>query len=83
MSTTAHLTSDPTAVKRVIWGTNVDVQESMNMFKDFIGGFTKAHLVQYLQETGKEEDAMMVGSDSTLFYDHYLAEVIILPLLWL
>jgi DNA replication licensing factor MCM4 len=76
------LTSDPTAVKKVIWGTNVDVLESMTMFKDFIAHFTQAQRKKYtrecLGESNEEEEAEMetiTDKDELPFYDYYLSEV--------
>ena len=66
----SHLTSDPTAVKRVIWGTNVDVAESMAMFKDFIANFTQA-----LKIRATNPEAPLSEADQLPFYDHYLSEV--------
>ena len=66
------LTSDPAAVKRVIWGTNVDVTETMMMFKDFLNNFKQLDKKMYL----KEEDMEILEQDNMLFYPHYVAQVI-------
>ena len=91
LSSTTHLTSDPTAVKRVIWGTSVDVNESMAMFKDFISNFTKAHRIRFDRSANAMEDnlddadmradddaqeAESAEENNKPFYDHYLAELL-------
>jgi hypothetical protein len=73
-------TSDPTAVQRVIWGTNVDVTEAISMFKEFISNFTMAHKIRYMMENSDEmigNEPEMNPSDHLPFYDHYLSEVIL------
>lgn len=72
-------TSDPTAVQRVIWGTNVDVTEAISMFKDFIANFTMAHKINFMMENSNEmegNESVITPSDNLPFYDHYLSEVI-------
>lgn len=71
-------TSDPTAVQRVIWGTNVDVTEAISMFKDFISNFTMAHKIRFMAENSNEMDneAESSPSDHLPFYDHYLSELL-------
>ena len=71
-------TSDPTAVQRVIWGTNVDVSEAISMFKEFISSFTMAHKIRYVDENSEkmeDQELEISPSDYLPFYDHYLSEV--------
>jgi hypothetical protein len=77
-------TSDPTAVQRVIWGTNVDVTEAISIFSEFISNFTMAHKIRYMMENSGDvegNEPEISPSDHLPFYDHYLSEVIIKKLI--
>lgn len=47
--------TDPGEIKTIIWGTNVNIQESMDLFKDFCLNFT---LEQRILMDNQDEDCM-------------------------
>ncbi|RKO90888.1 MCM2/3/5 family-domain-containing protein [Blyttiomyces helicus] len=65
----ANPTSDPAEALKVIWGTTINISDSMAMFKDFILNFTLAH-----KTDGDMTDDLAVN-DGVPFYPQYLREV--------
>lgn len=43
----ADVSTDAAGPIKAIWGTTVNIQESINMFKDFLLNFTLAQKIQY------------------------------------
>jgi DNA replication licensing factor MCM4 len=59
-------------IKTVIWGTNVNIQESMDMFRDFIHNFTMA-----MRLSADSADPRMVRPvDHEPFYRNLLLQVL-------
>lgn len=59
-SQVSEIGSDPSAVVRVIWGTNIGITETMNTFKSFLRGFKTKYRKSYDGLTvkhGEGEDA--------------------------
>ncbi|KND01040.1 MCM DNA helicase complex subunit MCM4 [Spizellomyces punctatus DAOM BR117] len=69
-SSTTNATSDPAAIRMVIWGTTVNIAESMQMFRDFITNFTQS---QHAADGNNEED--MMDQDHEPFYPYYLRQL--------
>ncbi len=67
------LESDPGQVRKVIWGTNVNIQESMNLFRDFLFRFTPS-----MRYEADGEDVPYSEQDHQPFYPRYLEQVILI-----
>ncbi|KAJ3172971.1 hypothetical protein HDU88_004430 [Geranomyces variabilis] len=52
LSSAADPSSDPSAIRTVIWGTTINIAESMQMFRDFLLNFTHADDVNVAEEEG-------------------------------
>lgn len=65
------LRSDPADVKTVIWGTSINVQESMQMFRHFLQSFTMAHKLRSESEQGLD----LSMEDMQPFYPKLLEQV--------
>ncbi|KAI8343423.1 MCM2/3/5 family-domain-containing protein [Chlamydoabsidia padenii] len=48
--------SDPSLSVRLIWGTTINIHESMTSFRNFLNNFTLAHRKRKLGETVNDED---------------------------
>ncbi|KAI3649918.1 hypothetical protein MP228_005550 [Amoeboaphelidium protococcarum] len=60
---------DPMAARTLIWATTVDPNESIVKFKQFLGGFTMSHRLQFEAErTGQEFDPSALREDDRLPY---------------
>ncbi|KAI8867578.1 MCM-domain-containing protein [Ramicandelaber brevisporus] len=57
---------EDSAGKRVIWGTTVDIHESIQMFEDFLKGFNMGHRAKY--DGVPAEDITMDELNSVPFY---------------
>ncbi|KAI9105641.1 MCM2/3/5 family-domain-containing protein [Phlyctochytrium arcticum] len=64
--------SDPAAVMTVIWGTTVNIAESMQMFRDFISNFTQGHHRTDLEEG---DEILLTDEESRPFYPTLLAQL--------
>jgi DNA replication licensing factor MCM4 len=51
-----HATDDPDIV-RLVWGTTVTINETMNLFEDFLRGFKPKYRAAYNEEQAKEAEA--------------------------
>nr|KAJ3421249.1 hypothetical protein HK105_004111 [Polyrhizophydium stewartii] len=56
--------TDPSEVRRLIWGTTVSIDDSMAMFRDFLLNFTAAHRIEH--ETGSV--GTITDADRVPFY---------------
>lgn len=63
----SQLTTDQNDPKTVIWGTNVNIQEAMDMFKDFIQNFTLSIKIELSNEEN-DDDQEILDSDREPFY---------------
>ncbi|KAJ3092183.1 hypothetical protein HK102_010002 [Quaeritorhiza haematococci] len=63
-------TSDPGYVQKFIWGTTIDIQESMYLFRDFLLHFTRAAKLEHLGlPTGLKDD------EDEPFYPHLMRQM--------
>ncbi|KAJ8323951.1 hypothetical protein BDV3_002130 [Batrachochytrium dendrobatidis] len=60
------LMTDPVETRKLIWGTTVNIESSMAMFRDFILNFTIAHKLE------GTADAVITDADRMPFYDRLL-----------
>ncbi|KAI9145364.1 MCM2/3/5 family-domain-containing protein [Paraphysoderma sedebokerense] len=63
--------NDPARAERVIWGTTVNIQESMKMFSDFLESFTMADKKRAAWESSGlavDDDMMLDDEDHEKFY---------------
>ena len=68
-----EVSTDPTGPTKAIWGTTVNIQESMNMFKDFLLNFTISHKIRFEQP---DIDPLLIDDKhSEPFYPKLLHQV--------
>lgn len=66
-SDTMMSTDDPGEIRTVIWGTNVNIQEAMDVFKDFILNFTFKMRIDMDNQT-QEDQTDVLAADLGTFY---------------
>lgn len=58
---------------KAIWGTNVSIEESMKVFRDFIRGFKVKYRVSYDRERGRRTRVLSSPEEGeVLLYEQYL-----------
>ncbi|KAH6570542.1 hypothetical protein BASA50_008269 [Batrachochytrium salamandrivorans] len=63
---TSEAMTDPVETRKLIWGTTVNIENSMAMFRDFILNFTTAHKLEGVP------NATITDADRLPFYDRLL-----------
>ncbi|TPX51817.1 hypothetical protein SeMB42_g00520 [Synchytrium endobioticum] len=62
--------TDPTALKSFVWGTTVNIQDSMMMFRKFLEDFTMAERLR-----AQDPDALISDTDYVPFYPRLLQQL--------
>ncbi|KAJ3414832.1 hypothetical protein HDV05_005989 [Chytridiales sp. JEL 0842] len=79
-SSAMDMMSDPAAIRTVIWGTTVNIQEVMTSFREFLQTFTMAGKYEAMRREAEENNVMyefpeLTEADRAPFYPALLHQV--------